>query len=76
MTRELVEIEYKGLTCVGRVIVGDWEGDASVTRGVNRLPPYVEDLEIFAGADEPDIYSMFTEEARDEIIEKILESDA
>lgn len=73
MSAPLVEIEYKGLTCVGRVIVGDWEGDPSIPRGTRQLPPYVEDLQVY-GCDDHDIYGMLTEAARDEIIEAIIEN--
>ena len=72
MSAPLTEYEWNGLTCVGRVILDDWEGDASVPRGKNYWPPYVEDLEIFAG--DTNIYEHITEKARDDIIEAMIEN--
>lgn len=75
MKRPLVEIEWNGLSCVGRVIVGDWEGDTDVPNGTRTLPPYVDDLQVFAGPGEDDIVDYMTENACDLIIEKMLEYD-
>ena len=72
MKQPLTEIDWNGLTCVGRVVVGDWEGDASVPRGKRYLPPYVEDMEVLT-SDGTDIYWNLNEDTRDDILEAIIE---
>lgn len=72
MKDERKVIEYRGLICEARIIVGDWEGDPSIPNGVRELPPYCEDIYIHAPGDDYDLYNMFTDEAIEEIIEELL----
>jgi hypothetical protein len=73
MRPPLVEIDWHGLTCVGRVVTDDWEGDPSVPRGVRFYGPYVEDLEVLT-SDSTDLYHNLTEATRDDIMEAIIEA--
>lgn len=74
MSETRVAIEYKGLDCIGTVITGDWEGDPDVVHGVNRLDPYVEDLQVEANGE--DVTGLLSDSAKNEICAKILEGDS
>lgn len=71
--RHDVETEYSVFTVKAQVITGDWEGDPDVPRGVNYLPPYVDDLEVLVG--DTDVTEMLNGATLDEIQAEILRGD-
>ena len=70
MTMTKVSVDYCELTCSGKVIIGDWEGDPSVPNGTRELPPYVDDVTAVAG--EVDVYELLSQGVQDEICDKLI----
>lgn len=73
MSEVQVTIEYKGLDCTGVIIVGDWEGDPSVERGVHRLDPYVQDLRVEANGE--DVTELLSDYGEAQICAAMLEAE-
>jgi len=75
-----IETEYEGLIVRGTAVVNDWEGDPNVVRGVNYLPPYVEDVDaivIDSDGDETSVWHLLSDKAQDSIcVAALLETEA
>jgi len=74
-TRRIKIDEYiMGCRVVGDVVVGDWEGDPEVVRGVNVLDPYVQDvvIEPVDLADDEHVDDYMQQEIEDVLLERAL----
>ena len=67
------EMEYKGFTVSGDIVIGDWEGDQDVPYGVNYLPDYVNDLSIKLEDEELCGKEVFTEEFEERCANALIE---
>lgn len=63
---------WKGLEVEADIVTGDWEGDPDVPGGVHYFPPYVEAF-IVCAPDGTDLTELLTEEADEQIMQKVLE---
>jgi len=74
-----IETEYEGLIVRGNAVVNDWEGDPNVVRGINYLPPHLEDVDaivIDSDGDETSVWHLLSEKAQDSICAALLETEA
>jgi hypothetical protein len=63
---------WNGLQVEYSISVGDWEGDPDVPGGVNKFPPYIDEL-IILSPDGEDIADLFCDNAIDNLEIEILE---
>ena len=72
MKKHKTEIRFQGLYVTGIIVSGDSYGDASIPRGVMRLAPYVQDLEVLTD-DGTDITDMLKEIALEDCAAELIE---
>ncbi len=71
--RITVTTRWKGFDITGKVVVNDWEGDASLPGGLHNLGPYVDEFTILA-PDGSDLFDYLSPDAETEICQKLIDS--